>query len=350
LLDRLERLKADAIAIAHLPNVRYLSGFSGSNAVFLISARGSILLTDPRYTLQAREECDCAVKIETGPLWTGATRLIRAKKLARVALEADKLPHSTWTRLAADLRGTARLNPATGLVETLRAVKDAGEIEKIRRSAALCVRAYERAIGKVRPSITELELAGEIDFQMRKLGAEGPAFETIVAGGDHSALPHARPRPVPVGRNRLLLIDMGASLNGYASDMTRVVHLGEPDKQARRLYQAVFDAQLAAAAAVRPGVRCRDVDAAARNVLKRQGLDGYFQHSTGHGVGLEIHENPRLGKKVDGRLEAGMVVTIEPGAYLPGFGGVRIEDTVLVTETGAEILTPAGKELLVLNS
>jgi Xaa-Pro aminopeptidase len=350
LLDRLSRSKAGAAAIAHPPNVRYLSGFSGSNAVLLISARDAILFTDPRYALQAGRECDCDVRVAPGPLWEEVARLVRKRKLARLAVEADRMPHTAWTRLAADLKGVSRLRPLDGAVEELRAVKDAGEIALIRASVNLCAEAYRAAIAKVLPQTTELELAAELDFQMRKLGAEGPAFETIVAAGDHSALPHARPRPVPVGRNRLLLVDVGASFNGYASDMTRVVHLGRPGRQARTLHRAVLEAQLEGIAALKPGARCSDVDAAARRALRRHGLDKYFQHSTGHGLGLEIHERPRLGRKADARIEAGMVVTIEPGAYLPGFGGVRIEDTVLAGESGAEVLTPASKELLVLNA
>lgn len=343
-------MKADAAAISHLPNVRYLSGFSGSNAVLLVSARETTLFTDPRYTLQARQECDCEVRIVSGALWVEVARQVRKEKLTRLAVESDRLSHSAWTRLASDLRGSARLKALDGAVEQLRAVKEPGEIELIRESVHLCAKAYERALRKVKPQTTELEVAAELDFQMRKLGADGPSFETIVAAGEHSALPHARPRPLPVGRNRLLLIDMGASLKGYASDMTRVVHLGRPGRRARLLHQAVLEAQLAGVAAVRPGVRCSEVDAAARRALRLHGLDKHFQHSTGHGLGLEIHESPRLGRKVDSRLEAGMVVTIEPGAYLPGFGGVRIEDTVLVTESGAEILTPVSKELVVLNA
>jgi Xaa-Pro aminopeptidase len=196
--------------------------------------------------------------------------------------------------------------------------------------------------------MTELDLATEIDFQMRKLGAEAPAFESIVAAGPRSALPHARPSAAPLGTNQLLLMDTGAVRSGYCSDMTRVLHLGTPTRRSRQLYGAVLEAQQAATAAVRAGAMAGVPDRAARRVLRSHQLDRAFLHSTGHGLGLEIHEAPRLGKGEETLLEEGMAVTIEPGAYLEGFGGVRIEDTVIVTRNGCEVLTPVSKDFLAL--
>lgn len=196
--------------------------------------------------------------------------------------------------------------------------------------------------------MTEKDLAAEIEFQQRKFGADGPAFESIVAAGPRSALPHARPTSERLGANRLLLMDTGALQSGYCSDMTRVVHLGTPSGKAKRLYKAVCEAQLAAIDALKPKITAAAVDKAARDVLRRHGLADAFLHSTGHGLGLEIHEPPRLGRKDKTRLEAGMVITIEPGAYVEGFGGVRIEDTVLITAGGCEILTPTSREFLVV--
>jgi Xaa-Pro aminopeptidase len=200
----------------------------------------------------------------------------------------------------------------------------------------------------VKPGIQEQEIAAELDFQMRKLGAEKPAFDTIVAAGAHSALPHAHPSTHRLLENELLLTDMGSSLNGYSSDMTRVAHLGKPNRRVRELYGAVLEAQMAAVDSVRASVAAGKVDSVARSVLKKHGLDREFVHSTGHGLGLEIHEPPRIGRKEKTRLHAGMVITIEPGAYIDGFCGVRIEDTVLVTATGCEVLTPTPKELVSL--
>jgi Xaa-Pro aminopeptidase len=229
-------------------------------------------------------------------------------------------------------------------------VKSPDEIERIRAAVATtCSKAFHRAIRRLQPPrTTEAELAAELDYQMRKLGAESSAFDTIVAAGANSALPHAHPTNQPLGSNRLLLIDMGAAQDGYCSDMTRVLQIGRPGQKTTSLYRAVLDAQQAALDAVRPGIVAAKVDRAARRVMRKHGYGRAFVHSTGHGLGLEIHEPPRLGRTDATPLEPGMVVTIEPGGYLEGFGGVRIEDTVLVTENGCEILTPTPKELLVL--
>jgi Xaa-Pro aminopeptidase len=242
----------------------------------------------------------------------------------------------------------AKLIPVTGLVETLRAVKSLEEIARIRASVRANSVAFEKTLRRVRVGVREMDVAAELDFQMRMAGAENTAFETIVASGVRTALPHARPTSKVVAANELLLIDMGALLDGYCSDMTRMAFLGTPDKKTRKLYDAVLEAQLAGVAAVKAGVPVKTVDMAARNVLKRHNLEKEFVHSTGHGLGLEIHEGPRIAKKDPATLLAGMVITIEPGAYIEGFGGVRVEDTVLVTESGCEILTPTSKELLQL--
>jgi Xaa-Pro aminopeptidase len=227
-------------------------------------------------------------------------------------------------------------------------VKSRAEVERIRRAVNTNSQAFEQTLGRLRPGLPEREVAAELDFQMRRLGAEGPAFETIVASGSRTALPHARPTGQRLEGNALLLIDMGAFVDGYASDMTRMASLGRPDPKVKKMYRAVLEAQKAAVASVREGVNAGAVDKTARQVLKEHGLEREFVHSTGHGLGLEIHEAPKLGKKEKTRLEAGMVITIEPGAYVEGLGGVRIEDTVLVTRQGCEVLTPTSKELITI--
>jgi len=334
--------------VSHLPNVRYLSGFTGSNALPLVSPKKSVLYTDPRYDFQAAVECDCSVKVMTGSTWTDAMKDIARKRYSRLALEAERVSHQQWLGASSVLGKAVKLAGVGALADRLRMVKSGEEIDLIRRSVKLASKVYEKAIRKVKPETTEVALAAEIDFQMRKLGASGPSFPTIVAAGERSALPHAQPMNESVGRDRLLLVDMGACLDGYASDMTRMAHLGRPTQQAADLHSAVLEAQLAAIGAIRAGVAASKVDEAARRSLKKRKLDKAFMHSTGHGLGLEIHEGPRIGRTSEDTLEAGMVITIEPGAYIEGFGGVRIEDTILVTETGAEILTPTAKELLVL--
>jgi Xaa-Pro aminopeptidase len=231
-------------------------------------------------------------------------------------------------------------------VESLRSIKSPGEVSKIRKSVQVNSEAYARTLRRVRPGLREQEIAAELDFQMRVLGAEKTAFDTIVAAGPRSALPHHHPSQHRLAGNELLLIDMGATLDGYTSDMTRVCYLGNPTRPVRQMYRAVLEAQLAALDTVRADAPVAQVDGAARNVLKKHGLEAAFIHSTGHGLGLEIHESPRIAKKEKVKLKAGMVITIEPGAYVDRQFGIRIEDTVLVTENGCQILTPTSKELV----
>lgn len=350
LLGLLEERKSAAAAFSHLPNVRYLSGFTGSHAVLLLTGRGATLFTDPRYELQASEEVDCPVRVVRGSLWDELAKIVRKRKITALALEAEQLAQAEFARIAAVLGDTVSLGNVSGLAERLRSVKDPAEIEAIRRSMDVCGKAYLQTLRKIKVGMTENAIAAELEYRMRRLGAEKPSFETIVASGERTALPHAQPTGTPLGANRLLLIDMGACVDGYASDMTRVVHTGRAPIATRRLYEAVLEAHLAALAVVRPGVSCAAIDGAARKTLKRFGYDQYFQHSTGHGLGLEIHEAPRIGRRIDDVIEQNMVITIEPGAYLPGAGGVRIEDTILVTERGAESLTNVPKEFLVLES
>jgi Xaa-Pro aminopeptidase len=227
-------------------------------------------------------------------------------------------------------------------------VKSAAEIEAIRISVELNSRALDQSLRRFKPSMSEMDLAAEIEYRMRRLGAERPSFETIVAAGERSALPHARPTSKAIGTDHLLLIDMGSSVAGYASDMTRTFAVGKLAGKTRRMYGAVLESQLAAIDAIKPGVLCGSVDGAARKVLRGYGLDRLFVHSTGHGLGLEIHEPPRVGRKEQTKLEAGMVITVEPGVYEAGVGGIRIEDTVVVTDDGCQSLTPTPKELVVL--
>lgn len=346
LLEALAELRCDAAVIAHLPNVRYLTGFTGSNGLLWLSPAESVLFTDPRYDLQAHAECGCRVRIVRGPLWESVWK--HGKRARRIAVETEHISYAVWEQAKRELGRGAVLRPLGGTVERLRRVKLPEEMDAIRASAKLCAGAFQQAVRRFRPGMTENEAAAEIEYRMRRLGAEGPAFETIVAAGARAALPHARPGAAKLEAGQPVLVDMGACLGGYMSDMTRMVHFGPPPRRFAELYGAVLEAQKAALEAVRAGVPARRVDAAARKALKAHGLERYFTHSTGHGVGLEIHEGPRLGARSEEILEAGMVVTVEPGIYLAGEVGIRIEDTVLVTQAGAEILTPVSKEIMVL--
>ena len=344
--------RIDALLVSSLPNVRYLSGFTGSNAMVLLQPDSLTLFTDPRYTIQAAEEAEGAklpakVVIAKKHLWQAAVEAIKRKRLKRIGFEETKLTFDSYSSLKEALAGRI-LRPRGTLIEDLRTVKTEDEIARIRRAVQTNSKAFEAVTKRLKPGTSEQQIAAGLDYQMRRLGAEGTAFETIVASGVRSALPHARPTDRKLGTDELLLIDMGAAQDGYMSDMTRTLFLAKPGSRIRSMYDAVLDAQLAAIAAVREGVSTNQVDAAARNVLRKANLEREFVHSTGHGLGLEIHEAPRIGKKDKTRLKAGMVITIEPGAYVEGVGGVRIEDTVLVTKTGCEVLTPTPKELMIL--
>ncbi|MDR3765180.1 MAG: Xaa-Pro peptidase family protein [Acidobacteriota bacterium] len=344
LLRLLEEQKLDALLVTHLPNVRYLSGFTGSAGVLLAAPR-AVFFTDGRYTEQARQQVQGArVTIAKGSPLAVAAR--QCQGLKRVGYEADTLTVTQFHALQQEMGKGIRLVPASGLVERLRAVKDAGEIEAIRRAVESSSALFRPWLKHFKPGVTETELAARLEFMARKAGAEGMSFPTIVASGERSWLPHGVASPAALPAQGFVVLDYGIVLGGYCSDMTRTVHLGRATAAEQVMYGAVLEAQLAGISAVAPGTTAGEVDLAARKVLQKAKLGRYYTHSTGHGVGLEIHEAPRVGTGSQTVLEPGMVITIEPGAYVPGKGGVRIEDMVLVTATGYEVLTPVGKTLL----
>jgi Xaa-Pro aminopeptidase len=345
---QLAQRKVDAFLVSSPANVRYLTGFAGSNSLMLLTPGEQHFFTDPRYGTDAAANITCRVHVAKGPLIAAAAAVVKRKRLKRIGFEPAWLQVDQFESLRKALGAARTLVASPSLIEDLRMVKSNEEIAAIRSSVEANSEAYSRTLRRLRPGLREREIAAELDFQMRVLGAEKSSFDTIVAAGIHSALPHYHPASHRLGDNELLLIDMGATLAGYTSDMTRVTHIGTPPKRVRDLYKAVLEAQLGAIDAVRPGVPAGRVDGAARKILKAHKLDRVFIHSTGHGLGLEIHEAPRVGRKEKTRLKPGMVITIEPGAYIEGFGGVRIEDTVLVTERGCEVLTPTPKELVAL--
>jgi Xaa-Pro aminopeptidase len=340
--------KIDALLVTGAANVRYLSGFTGSNGLLVVTPETATFFTDPRYAIQSGEEVSCTtVVVPRGGLMPAAVRLLRRKRIRRIGFERAHLSFEQYSALEDALTG-ARLTPIGPVIERQRMIKSEDEIAAIRKSVETNSKAFERAVKTLRPGVSEAEAAAELEYQMRRLGAEKAAFETIVAYGARTALPHAHPTAEKLTGDELVLIDMGATRDGYASDMTRMLHAGRPSPKIRKMYKAVLEAQLAGIDAVRAGVTAEYVDRAARRVLKERGLDRQFTHSTGHGLGLEIHEGPRLGKRDKTRLASGMAITIEPGAYIEGFGGIRIEDTVVVTGNGCEVLTPTPKELMTL--
>ena len=343
----IEGEELDGFVVTHPANLRYLCGYSGSNGLLLFLDGRRVFFTDGRYTEQAREEVRGArVVIAKGPLLDAATRIIGDRKRVAIGLEADHTSVAAASDMRRALRKKVTWKPVSGLVMRQRMIKDADELSIIRKAVRMGAEVYGQALEKVRAGVAESEIAGELEFAARRAGADGMSFETIVAGGKRSALPHGRASGQPIPRRGFVVIDSGVVFEGYCSDMTRTVHVGRASREERRWYDAVLEAQLAGIAAVRSGVTTGEVDHATREVLRRAKLDKFFTHSTGHGVGLEIHEPPRLGTGQKEELQAGMVVTIEPGIYVADKGGIRIEDMVVVTAKGCEVLTPVGKELV----
>lgn len=347
LVESFQDSKIDSFLITALPNVRYLSGFTGSNGALLLTADRAILLTDPRYQTQAPLETDCDVKIAKKALLSEVVVWINRLRVKRLGFELSRISFETYAFLKRSVQ-TLRLVAVADGIEELRMVKSAAEAATIKTAVELNSAAFDHALREFKRGMSEVDLAAEIEYRMRQLGADGPSFDTIVAAGPRTALPHAHPTAAAIEANELLLVDMGATVAGYASDMTRTMGVGRLSLKARRMYRAVLESQLAAIDSIKAGIASSTVDRSARNVLKKHGLEKWFIHSTGHGLGLEIHERPRIGKKEATRLQTGMAITVEPGVYLEGFGGVRIEDTVIVTKNGCEVLTPTRKDLVVL--
>jgi Xaa-Pro aminopeptidase len=335
----------DALLVTALPNVRYLTGYSGSNGLVLITPRGRDFVTDFRYVEQAAVEVD-----------PGFTRHRAAQNLlqmvpellagaARLGFEAEHMSVSTHQRLGELCGAGVQLVPTTGLVEGLRAIKSPEEVQRLRAATLLADEALERLLAEGLIGRSEREVAIALESHMRAIGAERPSFETIVAAGAHGALPHAQPLDVMIEPGQLVVIDWGAQLDGYCSDCTRTVATGELEPEALEVYTLVLAAQIDGLEAVRPGATGLDVDAVPRARIADGGYGDHFGHGLGHGVGIEIHEPPRLSMSSEDTLVAGNVVTVEPGIYLAGRFGVRIEDLVVVTEDGCDILTTVPKEL-----
>ncbi len=337
----------DGFVVTHPANLRYLCGYTGSNGLLLFLAGRRVFFTDGRYTQQAREEVEgTRVVIARGSLLAEAAKTIAKLNSAAIGFEADLTTVATAAQVKQLVHRRIEWKPTSGFIMQQRMIKDVEELKLIRDAVRLGAKVYQQAVKAIRPGVREVEVAGKLEFAARKAGAEGMSFDTIVAAGKRGALPHGRASRQAIPRRGFVVIDSGVILRGYCSDMTRTVHVGRVGRVERKWYEAVLEAQLVGIAAVRPGVTAGEVDDAARSVLRKSKLDRYFTHSTGHGVGLEIHEPPRLGKKQPERLALGMVVTIEPGIYVPGKGGIRIEDMVVVTSNGCEVLTPVTKDLI----
>ncbi|MBL0940779.1 MAG: aminopeptidase P family protein [Gemmatimonadaceae bacterium] len=351
LRDLMGRADLDGLLVSSLPSVRYLTGFSGSNALLMVTARECTLLTDFRYATQVESEVgsSATVRIEPSSLWTGLWSLLGATVgVERIGFESAHLLHRDFSRI---LEQGARWQwrPSVDLVEGLREIKDDGEVAWIERAIEMAESALERTLGMLGPGMTETAVAGMLERNLREAGSEGFPFDSIVASGPRSALPHARASDRVLQRGDLVLLDFGAIAGGYCSDITRTVVLGPASAEQEDVYDIVLQANLRASGAVRVGMKGMAADAVAREYIDARGFGEAFGHSLGHGIGLEVHEGPRLARSIEAPLAAGMVVTIEPGIYRPDWGGVRIEDDVLITTTGPRVLTRYPRDLIELS-
>lgn len=350
LRDALARADLDALLISALPNVQYLTGFSGSNALLVVTARDCILLTDFRYATQVEGEVGtaAAVRIEPNSLWTGLWAVLASlTSVDRVGFESVHLLHRDFQRLL-EQGSRWQWRPTADVVERLRESKDDGEIAHIERAVAMAEQALRATLPLIRAGLTETQIAGILEHQLRDAGSEGFPFASIVASGARSALPHARAGDRVVERGDFVLLDFGAIAGGYCSDITRTVVVGRASDEQKAWYGVVQEANARASGALRVGMQGMAADAVAREYIDALGFGEAFGHSLGHGIGLEIHEAPRLAKTAEAPLVQGAVVTIEPGLYRAGWGGVRIEDDVLVQHGGPRILTAFPRDLIEL--
>lgn len=348
LLRRLKSAGVDALLVTSPVNVRYLTGFTGEDSFLVLGKSLAVLISDSRFTTQIVQECpklEAHIRPRVKTLIDAVAGIVIRAKLRRLGFESQATSYSQWESLTTAVK-PLELVPLTDHIEALRSIKDPDEIRQIREAIHQAERGFGLLKAALRPDITELEAAHELEQAMRRFGANGASFETIVAVGARAALPHGRPTSARIGEADFVLIDWGAAnAAGYHSDLTRVVATGTISPKLEKLYGVVLSAQQRGIEAIRPGVAAGAVDAAARREIAKAGLDKNFGHGLGHGIGLEIHEAPRLSQNSKTELKPGMVVTVEPGVYLPGWGGIRIEDDVLVTRNGHEVLTSLPRDL-----
>ncbi|MHC2067060.1 M24 family metallopeptidase [Bremerella sp. T1] len=336
---------ADALLVTNFKNVTYLSGFTGEDSYLLVTSREVIVFSDPRFAEQLESECpDFQIDIrQPGTSLLGAVAKAATKaKLQRLAIEGTSMTVHMLGQLSGKLP-KVEIKPVNGLVEDLREIKDKTEIAQIRESVAIAEKAFAVAKAGLRGDQSEKEIEAILTYEIQRNGGSGPSFPPIVGVGPRAALPHCKPNMTRIEEDDFVLIDWGADYQFYKSDLTRVLFYGKVPAKMKKMYETCLKAQLAAIDAIKPGAIMADVDKAARSIISKAGWGKYFRHSLGHGIGLDIHESPRLGSLSNRPLEPGMVVTVEPGIYLTGFGGVRIEDDILVTKDGHEVLTNVPK-------
>lgn len=343
---RLEEYQIDALLITALPSLRYLTGFRGTSGVALVKAEEAIFITDFRYQDQVKEEVvGLQVKVAEDDPLLGLRDFSLVRKGDKIGFEAEALTVDQLQGLK-DLYPEVDFIPIKGLVETLRIVKEPEEVKAIRRAAELAGVVFAEVLDYIKPGVMEREVAAEVEYRLKRRGSETIPFDTIVASGERGAMPHATAGERRICPGDLVVLDLGAVCDGYASDMTRTVVVGPPSRKQWKVYHLVVQAQRVAMDYARAGIGCAELDARARDLIAEAGYGPNFGHSLGHGVGLEVHEAPRISSKSKLTLQAGMVVTIEPGVYIPGWGGIRVEDVVHITENGCEIITSVSRELI----
>jgi Xaa-Pro aminopeptidase len=336
----------DALLVTNFTNVTYLTGFSGDDSYLLLLGSEELMVSDPRYTTQLEQECpglEAAIRPPGVGMVETVAQLAKRGHVSKLGIEGNSMTVALRDQIGTALPKT-ELASTANLVEDLRIIKDKDEVAEIRRAIWFAERAFNVIRASLRPERTEKEVADELENQIRLYGAKGCSFPPIIAVGARAALPHARPTDQRIGADDFVLIDWGADGGPYKSDLTRVLVTGKIPPKLERIYRVVLSAQEQAIAAITPGVSCHEVDQVARTIIAKAGFGRNFGHGLGHGIGLDIHEAPRLAAQAHLKLEPGMVVTVEPGIYLPGWGGVRIEDDVLVTKGGCQVLTTLGKQ------
>jgi len=347
LREQMQKRELDSLLVTNPYNLRFITGFTGTAGLALITPNDAWFITDFRYTEQAGEQVTefKVVQAQKG-LIDEVARIAGEAAVERLAFEQDYMTFATYSQYQEKLSAT--LEPVSGLIEKLRMVKSPEELEVLKAAAKIADDAFEHICGYIKAGMTELQVSNELEFFMRSQGATSSSFDIIVASGLRSALPHGVASDKKIEQGDLITLDFGALYNGYVSDITRTVAVGEPSDKLKEIYQVVLDSQVLALEKIKPGMTGIEADAIARDYINSKGYGEAFGHSTGHGIGLEVHEGPGLSFRSETVLEPGMAVTVEPGIYLPGIGGVRIEDDILITETGNERLTHSSKELRIL--
>ncbi|MGX7195613.1 M24 family metallopeptidase [Enterococcus olivae] len=348
LREQMRKEEVDGFLVTSPYNLRYLTNFTGTTGLAVITLDKAFFVTDFRYTEQAAKQAEgYEIVKNTGPIFEEVAKICEQEEINALAFEESFISFAEYTVLE-DLIEESALVPISGIIEDLREIKDEEEVATIQQACHIADQAFDHILKMVRPGMTEIEVANQMDFFMRSLGASGVSFETIVASGVRSAMPHGVASEKVIEQGDLITLDFGCYYNGYVSDMTRTFSIGDPGEKLKEIYQIVLEAQLKVIEAAKPGITGIELDAVARDHIASFGYGEAFGHSTGHGIGLEIHEGPNVSFRAEKRFVPGNVITDEPGIYLPGIGGVRIEDDLLITETGNKILTHSPKELIIL--